>query len=137
MDSDCKTALAARSDWGIKVRPVRARKGKPSPFSMGKQAKQLHDRRRPTQAAPKAQGTGMECASAGAGRVDKEPRCFLSSLLETGHVTTCKSGGFCPWATQSALFSVLLLCPGCLGIEPLSGEMVVWRRPPLFLGVEL
>lgn len=70
----------------------------------------------------------------GRGRVDKEPRCFLSSLLETGHATTCKSGGFCPWATQSAVFSVLLLCPGCLGIEPLSGEMVVWRRPPLFLG---
>lgn len=73
----------------------------------------------------------------GRGRVDKEPRCFLSSLLETGHATTCKSGGLCPWATQSAVFSVLLLCPGCLGIEPLSGEMVVWRRPPLFLGVEL
>ena len=32
------------------------------------------------------------------------------------------------------VFSVLLLCPGCLGIEPLSDEISVWQSPPLFFG---
>lgn len=68
MDSDYKTALAAPSDWGIKVRRGQTSKGKPSPFSIRKQAKQPHDRHRPEQVASKGQGRGMECVGAARAR---------------------------------------------------------------------
>lgn len=58
-----------------------ASRGKSSPFSMGKQAKQPHDRRRPTQAAPKGQGKGMGCAGAGAGAWTRNRDVFFLPYL--------------------------------------------------------